>query len=137
LDPAHPDHALRQQLSVKLDSLGTRLEARTPLQRTRLEAALLPLAREHGLHRADHVVLARDGESLFVVQGRLDDPAHRRLQVSLRTAFATPLSRSRQRLEQAEFQCLRASEMPEGATLGNEPTRAPEPATPHPQLSMR
>jgi hypothetical protein len=137
LDPAHPDHALQQQLSAGLEALGARLDAKTPLQRARLEAALLPLAHEHGMHRVDHVVLSRDASTLFLVQGRLDDPAHRRAHLSLDAAFATPLAQSRHRLEQAGFQCLATLEMPQPRVPVNDPGRLPDQPLPCLQPSMR
>lgn len=55
----------------------------------RLARALVELAQTHGLGGIDHVVLSRRsgatqaGENVFVIRGRLDDPAHQR--VAMRT----------------------------------------------------
>ncbi|WP_166206711.1 XVIPCD domain-containing protein [Cognatiluteimonas telluris] len=137
VDPAHPDHALQKEISRQVEALGGPLNHQPPVQLRRLKAVLLTSAREHGVQRVDHLVLGRDGESLFVVQGKLDDPAHRRVQVSLHAAFATPLAQSRHRLQQAEFQCLGASGMRHGTGLVNAPAFVQEPAMHHRQLPMR
>ena len=55
----------------------------------RLARSLVELAQAHGLAGIDHVVLSRrsgqtqSGENVFVIRGRLDDPAHQR--VAMRT----------------------------------------------------
>lgn len=55
----------------------------------RLTRSLVELAQAHGLAGIDHVVLSRRsgrtraGENVFVIRGRLDDPAHQR--VAMRT----------------------------------------------------
>ncbi|MCZ8115215.1 XVIPCD domain-containing protein [Silanimonas sp.] len=51
----------------------------------RLARSLVELAQAHGLAGIDHVVLSRrsgqtqSGENVFVIRGRLDDPAHQRV----------------------------------------------------------
>lgn len=55
----------------------------------------------NALHSADHVVLSKDGRSLFVVEGRLDDPAHKRAVVDLAQAAQTPVEQSDRKLENA------------------------------------
>lgn len=50
----------------------------------RMTASLLVLAKEQGLLRVDHIVLNNPtetlarGERVFIVEGAMDDPAHRR-----------------------------------------------------------
>lgn len=67
------------------DRLGRGFDATSE----RLAHALVALARAHGLAGIDHVVLSRRsgtvaaGENVFVIRGRLDDPAHER--VAMRT----------------------------------------------------
>lgn len=61
-------------------------------QQKNLAAALVPLAREGGLSRVDHLFLSRDGSKVFAVQGDPQSPASHR--VSLEVA-----SGSRQSVE--------------------------------------
>ncbi|HEY4530953.1 MAG TPA: XVIPCD domain-containing protein [Luteimonas sp.] len=66
--------------------------------RERAACALLRLAMEQGLERVDHVLVgdARPGTAphVFLVQGRLDDPAQRRTSMPLARALDTPVEAS-------------------------------------------
>ena len=42
----------------------------------------------------DHVVASADGRRLFAVEGRLDDPGHRRIPIDLAQATSIPMERS-------------------------------------------
>jgi len=55
----------------------------------------------NALDRVDHVVLSNDGRSLFAVEGRLDDPAHKRALVDIAQAAQTPIEQSDQKLDAA------------------------------------
>jgi hypothetical protein len=108
VDPAHPDHALHQQLSRAVDAMEHSL-GRTPDENSeRLKASLLLAARQQGLTRVDHVVLSEArgvlpaGQHVFAVQGRLDDPASRRAHVATQQALATPTQESWGKLAQVE-----------------------------------
>lgn len=78
----------------------------------RMIASLARLARESGLERVDHVVLSsqtehlRQSENVFVVQGRLDDPAHLRAHLQTQQAVETPVQDSLQRLQELDRQSL-------------------------------
>lgn len=67
-------------------------------ERERVACALLRLAVDERVERVDHVLVgeARPGlpPQLFLVQGRLDDPAHRRVSVPLAEACVTPIEPS-------------------------------------------
>lgn len=71
----------------------------------RLAASSACLARASGLTRVDHVVLsnatasARQGETVFVVQGALDDPAQLRAQMPTVQAIAASTEQSLDRLQ--------------------------------------
>jgi hypothetical protein len=71
-----------------------------------MSASLACLAKENGLTQIDHVVLSqqagRQGENVFVVQGALDDPAHRAAHMKTSVAAQTPVAKWLQRLEQAD-----------------------------------
>lgn len=78
----------------------------------RMIASLARLARENGLVRVDQVLLNKQtdrlhrGENVFVVQGRLDDPAHLRAHISIQQAVETPVQESLQRLQELDRQQL-------------------------------
>lgn len=67
--------------------------------------ALLPAAKACGMTRADHAVLSvggprlQPGDNLFIVQGRLDDPAHLRTHVRTVEAMSRPIEDSLAQLE--------------------------------------
>lgn len=73
-------------------------------------ASLACLARENGFRRINHVLLSeqnerdRRGEHVFIVQGRMDDPAHLRTYMKTDVAVQTPVGESFQRLEQLDRQ---------------------------------
>lgn len=108
--PEHPEHRLYQQIARGVHRLDAEV-GRTPDQASaRMIARLLPLAREKGFRRVDHVVLSRhiglveQGENVFLVQGKLDDPAHKRAFISTDEATATPVADSLERLEAVNAQ---------------------------------
>ncbi len=74
----------------------------------RMAASAACLAKGNGLERIDHMVLSqvtpttRQGESVFVVQGDLNDPAHRRAHMPTAEALNTPVETSVQRMQQLE-----------------------------------
>ena len=110
VDPVHPDHALQQQTSRAVDAMEHSL-GRTPDENSeRLKASLLLAARQQGLTSVDHVVLSeargpvQAGQHVFAVQGRIDDPASRRVHVATQQALATPVQASWARL--AEVQAM-------------------------------
>lgn len=83
---AHPLYRQSRQAVAQLEErLGRAYDATSE----RLTRSLVELALTHGLSGIDHVVLSRRsgavaaGENVFVIRGRLDDPAHQR--VSMRT----------------------------------------------------
>lgn len=96
----------------------------------RMAASLAHLARAEGLERIDHVVLGKptgpspDSQNVFVVQGTLDDPAHRRAQMGVDAALRTPADDSIQQLQQIDRQQAMATTVAEPAqTLDEAPHR--------------
>nr|WP_230597776.1 XVIPCD domain-containing protein [Xanthomonas vasicola]MDO6984985.1 hypothetical protein [Xanthomonas vasicola] len=71
----------------------------------RLAASSAYLAKENGLSRIDYVVLseetksARQGENVFVVEGALNDPAHRMAHMKTNDAIAQPVAQSLAQLQ--------------------------------------
>ena len=102
--PDHPDHALYRQIRAGVHRLDAECGREPDAISARMVERLLPLAREHGLRRVDHVVLSRHlgeiapGERVFVVQGALDDPAHLRAHIGTDEALGLPPRASRARL---------------------------------------
>lgn len=100
-----PDLELYRQARDGVAGLGAALPSDEDADRVRLAAALTVLAKENGLSRIDHVVLSRggagiqDGDNVFVVEGRLDDPAHRRAHMNTEQAMQMPNDGSIQRIE--------------------------------------
>ena len=98
--PGHPDHQLHLQGRDAVHRLDALLGRAPDDNSDRMIASVTRLAREHGLARIDHVVLSeqtgqlRPGENVFVVQGRLDDPAHTRLHMKTQLAVSTPVEES-------------------------------------------
>lgn len=89
-DAQHPGHALYRQALEKIEPLGLGDE-----QSQRNAAATLAFeARVSGLDCIDHVLKSADGAGLFAVQGRLDDPGHRRIHAARDQAVAQPLEQS-------------------------------------------
>jgi hypothetical protein len=108
VDPAHPDHALHQQIARAVDAMEHALGRAPDDNSERLKASLLLAAKQQGLTRVDHVLLSeargtvQAGQHVFAVQGRLDDPASRRLHVATQQALATPVQASWSRLAEVE-----------------------------------
>jgi hypothetical protein len=99
LDPAHPDHALHRQGMAAVHELDAGLGRSRDGNSERMEASVTRLAKEKGLTRIDHVVVGGSG-NVFVVQGGLDDPAHRVAHMPLRAALETPVAESFRQLAQ-------------------------------------
>ncbi|MGO1002202.1 XVIPCD domain-containing protein [Lysobacter sp. CA196] len=101
-DSGHPDNAM--YLKIR-DGVGAvRQQQGRPFDEgcERIAVSLLVAAKQAGLDRADHVVPsvgANPGDTYFVVQGDLRDPAHKRAQVSIAAAEQTPVVVSLQKLE--------------------------------------
>lgn len=124
------DTALLEQSLRGVDAPAMR--ARVPLQDpdafVNAVAGLAAQARRDGLQRIDHVVASADGRRLFAVEGRLDDPAHRRTMVEVDAVAREPAERSVARLEAAQSDALQASRH----ALARGDDAAPSPHAPRP-----
>lgn len=106
MDSSHSDYPLYSQIRDGVQRLDAQ-HGRTPDESSdRLAASLLPLAKENGLTRVDHVMLSdgrnrgvAPGENVFLVQGRPDDPSMLRAHMPTQVATQTPVAESMQRLE--------------------------------------
>ncbi|MBX9401501.1 hypothetical protein K4L06_09265 [Lysobacter sp. BMK333-48F3] len=94
--PSHPDHQLYGQIRDLVRAQDQQHGRQWDQTSERLTASLLALSKEAGLTRVDHVVFSARtdrvaaGENVFVVQGRLDDPAHVRAHMKTEEATRTP-----------------------------------------------
>ena len=103
----HPDHALLQQIRGQVRELDHKYGREFDEKSERMSHSLLVLAKKKGLERVDHVVLSgsstggrvRPGENIFIVQGRLDNPAHTRALMKTEAAAQTPIAGSNRQLE--------------------------------------
>ncbi|MEE7545719.1 hypothetical protein HF319_00490 [Xanthomonas sp. Kuri4-1] len=103
--PGHDDHALYQQIKSGVERLDAEHGRGWDASSQRMTASLLALAKEEGLSRVDHVVLNTPtpqyaaGEKVFVVQGALNDPAHRRADMETLAAVQAPEAQSFERVQ--------------------------------------
>lgn len=103
--PGHPDHDLYSQIAAQVSEHGRQHSRQWDGASERMTASLLALVKESGLSRVDHVVFSTRnehiaaGENVFVVQGRLDDPAHLRTHMKTDEAVRTPEAVSLEKVE--------------------------------------
>ncbi len=109
--PSHPDHALYRGGREAVERLEAGLGRAYDANSERLAQSATVLARQNGLERIDHVLLSIDngrgvraGESLFVVQGRADDPAHLRAMMRTDEAIARAPEKNEALLAEAREQ---------------------------------
>ncbi len=104
-DPQHPAHPLYRQVREQVEKLDESLGRGYDDTSERLTESLMVLAKERGLERVDHVVLSNPvgdkgaGYYVFVVQGELDNPAHRRAAMPTAEAVRTPHEETLERLD--------------------------------------
>lgn len=126
----HPDHAMYQQIREGVAAIDAQHGRSFDATSERLTASLLPLAKENGLSRVDHVVLgqqgsqAAPGQYVFVVQGALDNPAHLRAHTATAEAVQTPVEASFQRVQATDAPSL-ARERSEEQLRQQNPQHAP------------
>lgn len=107
LRPGDAHYPLYQQIRGHVAALGAKHGRSFDETSERLTASLTALAVEKRLERADHVVLSQStadspaGRNIFVVQGELVDPAHRRASMPTDIAVQTPVEQSMQQLDVA------------------------------------
>ncbi len=108
-DPTHPQHPLFQQSRERLQQLSP-----APYGNAReldnAAGALAFQARANGLERIDHIVPSRDGNSLFAVQGALDDPAHRRVHADNERLAEQTLVQSSSRMQQMDNETIQTQQ---------------------------
>jgi hypothetical protein len=107
LRPGDEHYPLYQQIREHVAVLDSKHGRSFDDTSERLTASLTALAVENRLSRADHLVLSQAtaenaaGRNVFLVQGDLADPAHRRASMPTDVAVQTPVEHSLQQLEVA------------------------------------
>ena len=105
IGPGHREYALLQQVRENVAAIDARVGRRPDENSERLVASVMVLARQNQLEGVDHVLLSAQtasspaGRNVIVVQGALDDPAHRRAWMPTDVAVQTPVEQSLQELE--------------------------------------
>ncbi|WP_082559564.1 MULTISPECIES: XVIPCD domain-containing protein [unclassified Lysobacter] len=100
-DPRHVDHRMHGQIDGHVRALGEPYTQRVD----EINLSLLNAAKINGLTQVDHVApnratdQLRAGEMLFLVQGRMGDPAAQRVALSVDVAANTPAHTSLARLD--------------------------------------
>ena len=97
-DPSHPDHPLFRDAARGIHAIDAKHNRVSDLRSDQLGGHLAVAAKEQGLRGIDHVVMSGDAKLTFAVQGRLDDPAHRRASVDTLQGLNTPLAQSTQQM---------------------------------------
>lgn len=97
-DPSHPDHPLFRDAARGIHAIDAKHNRVSDLRSDQLGGHLAVAAKEQGLRGIDHVVMSGDAKLTFAVQGRLDDPAHRRASVDTMQGLNTPLIQSTQQM---------------------------------------
>lgn len=99
------DRSLYMQIRAGVERLDAEHGKPWDESSQRMTASLLVLAKEQGLSRVDHVVLNNPTESLargemvFIVEGAMDDPAHRRGHMNTMDALRAPEAESLHRAD--------------------------------------
>lgn len=128
--PGHPDHALHQQSLRAVQALDVAMGRTSDVASERLAASALHGAKQAGLERIDHVALstdtahARAGAHVFVVQGAITDPAHRRVTLETQNATATSVDESYRRIDainQSDAQRVPAPQLIDNAAVQSAP----------------
>ncbi|MFC3716327.1 XVIPCD domain-containing protein [Luteimonas soli] len=120
--PDHPDHHLYLGSRDAVHRLDASLGRAPDRHSGNMIASLACLARRNGLERIDHVVLGgptkelRPGENVFVVQGRLDDPAHLRAHMKTQLAVDTPAADSLRELQALDQAAQARTQQAQAAT---------------------
>lgn len=103
--PGHPDYPLYEQIRDGVAALDAKHGRSFDAISERMSASLLVLAKDSDLSRVDHVVLSNAtaqgpaGQTVFLVQGELNDPSHLRSSMPTAQAVQTPVEQSLQRYE--------------------------------------
>lgn len=99
-DKEHPQNPMYQQTVAALEKLGPSGGFKDRAELERAAGTLTHDASIGGMTRIDHVVPSNNGKGFIAVEGKLDDPAHRRAYVDRDQAAQQTLEQSTQKLRQ-------------------------------------
>ncbi|MBT2747026.1 MULTISPECIES: XVIPCD domain-containing protein [unclassified Lysobacter] len=133
-DPRHADHGMLEQIRAGLRANADQLGRPDEQAGERLGRAVLAACKDNremhpgqevslaanALGRVDHVVVANG--NVFAIEGRLDDPEHKRATVNIERALGTPVEQSDQKLQSAN-QAI-AQEQERARQLSQQQTRS-------------
>lgn len=120
----HADHAMYEKIKDGVTASHQQQGRSFDEGGERIALGLFVAAKQAGLSRIDHVVPSvgvNPGETYFVVEGDLRDPAHKRAQVSVAIAEQTPIAESLQKLD------VESQRMAETQNQNQEQARSNEP----------
>ena len=140
--PGHPDHALYMQIHDGVEKLNAQYNQPWDERSDCITARLLAVCKEAKppIEQVDHVVASRRsptsdvqaGQNLFVVEGRMDDPAHNRAHVNTLEAMRTPETESFQRVADINQKLTQETQMRwQQQTLDNPSSGSLESTGPH------
>lgn len=111
----HPDHPLYARIADQVRLQDQKHGRHWDEASERMTASLLALAKQQGLAEVDHVVFSvktaqlAAGENVFIVQGRLEDPASRRAHMRTDEAARTPEAVSFEKAASIDAQMVQKS----------------------------
>ncbi|WP_308112716.1 XVIPCD domain-containing protein [Xanthomonas arboricola] len=114
-DPDHPDHAMLKQIREGVAKIDESVGKPYDEMSERVSRCLLAACKDNrerypeagntslaanALQRVDHVLMGKNG-NLVAIEGRIDDPTHKRAAVSIDQAIHMPLEKSDAKLQAA------------------------------------
>ncbi|MEO6519674.1 MAG: XVIPCD domain-containing protein, partial [Pseudoxanthomonas sp.] len=103
-DSSHSQNHLFRDALQGVHALDARHNRIPDLRSEQLGGHLAAVAGEQGLRRIDHVAMSEDASRTFAIEGRPQDPAHKRVGVDTVEGLNTSLAASTQRIDSAERQ---------------------------------
>ncbi|OZB62020.1 MAG: hypothetical protein B7X39_04145 [Lysobacterales bacterium 14-68-21] len=101
-DPGNPDNPLYRQALAQVRKIDADMGRPSDEHSERLAAALVPVAKAHGLTRIDAVALSDDGSRTFVAEDTT--PIRRMAEVSTAEAVRTPIEQSSAEAREVQVQ---------------------------------
>ena len=96
----HPGNALFNDAQRGVHAQDTRVGRASDQSSDQLAGSLAAQMHAAGGRRIDHVLMSNDASNTFAVQGKIDDPAHLRVNVDTMLALNTPLEQSSRNVEE-------------------------------------
>jgi len=126
-DRNHPDHALYEQARASVHQVDAQHRRTPDRQSDQLAAALAVEASQQGLTRIDHVQLSDDGTRAYAVQGDLNSPLKRVVDIDTAAAVNTSIEQSSAILSARTANSQRPAPVNEPSLEPAEPLAPPSP----------